>query len=351
MKRRRRRVLMACSRAAGSTLPASTLDYVARYTPEGVYADAGGTTRPANGGTVALWRDAGPVGYDLTVTGAAPTWDSTAGYLGQTNGGTFPNLNPFGVPTATGGVKFNGSTQGLANAAFNAVPNTTSPITVAVVCRALVGGSAGPAVGLGSNGAYMSYLPSRAGGDEWNTYKPSGGGGIYNPNRPDTGRVFVFVFDPAGGTFAAKGKLWEFGAAQVVSGASYPNPGAISAGLRFGSDTVFPHFFSGYLWEVIIWNRALTATEQAAVGNYLADKYVRTGYRHLYCGGDSLTRGYPSSQDDNPATSGGGDDSYPHQLWSLLEARGPGHWSFRNDGQTAYTVGTGIAGSPGSVQN
>jgi lysophospholipase L1-like esterase len=323
----------------------------ARWLASDAYTDAAGTTPARNAGDVVRLVRERVGGFDLTVQGAdaPPTFNPALGYLGSTNGGTFPNANPFGGPA----VVFNGTSQALANTAFNAVTNTSNPVTVAVCARALTGGSFGPAFGLGT-GNQMVVTMSRAGGDTANTNVPSGGGVTYNPNFTDCGRGLVWAYDPSQGTFAAKGRLYEFGAQVTPTGSFYGTGNAIPAGAWLGRNAT-PTWFAGGVMEVCVWDRALTDAECLQVENYWGTQYLRRGFSHLYCAGDSITRGYPSSQNDDPASYGtGSGSSYPLKLWFLVGGGSvPGNmWSTYDGGNVAYSVKSPApAGTAGSIQS
>lgn len=309
------------------------------------YTDGAGTTPvSALNDPVNLWKDQSGNGYHLTLPASttAPQYDPSPKFLGNTNGGTFPNQN---VLSATGGVKFNGSTMGLSNASIRPCTDTNKPITWLLICCGQIG-TAG-AVGL-ENGNFMAVIPATT-TDGFNTAKSSGGGVLVtNPGGMTFApRGIVARFDPTQGTVLTKAVIHDAGRLQTASGSSLPNPGTINAGIYVGRDTVFPHFWSGTILEIAVWDSALTDAQMNDLDAYIrANYHSRNGFSHLALIGDSLARGYALNQNDNPASYGSGGNSPGLTLWNN---RFTPLASFYNGGNVGYKVQSPAA--PGSTQS
>jgi lysophospholipase L1-like esterase len=102
------------------------------------------------------------------------------------------------------------------------------------------------------------------------------------------------------GTLTGNARIVEYrsGAVQSPSYPGNPPPATLGAGTGYfvGSPAGANQYLDGPLFELLIYNRALTDPEVAQVHAYIAAKWFAALPSSVICSGDSLTTSYPVAQ-------------------------------------------------------
>jgi lysophospholipase L1-like esterase len=147
-------------------------------------------------------------------------------------------------------------------------------------------------------------------------------GGNTMPNTPT---VFGFAYEP---THYIRLRQNGVGGARVLWNYGLGMTNNLTVGYA-GSGS----YWAGWVWEIIIYDRALTTEECVAVETYLDRKFNRSGPK-LAWWGDSITRGYSAT----------GGSNYPAQTIRLLG--GTNSWQSGNASSDGLTL-IGVSGATG----
>jgi lysophospholipase L1-like esterase len=147
-------------------------------------------------------------------------------------------------------------------------------------------------------------------------------GGNTMPNTPT---VFGFAYEPL---HYIRLRQNGVGGARVSWSLGLGMTNNLTVGYAGGGS-----YWAGWVWEIIIYNRALTTEECVAVETYIDRKFNRSGPK-LAWWGDSITRGYSAT----------GGSNYPAQTIRLLG--GTNSWQSGNASSDGLTL-IGVAGATG----
>jgi hypothetical protein len=155
-------------------------------------------------------------------------------------------------------VRFNGSNDYLTNATYN--PGNVA-LTYFMVERNLNGGAGVAPYSWGSSSGRNSGI----------IFQNNSGMQPTNPKKPynsATGRIWCYIQTLTGGD-----NTWMNGASSGIDG---QQTGTIAAPFDVGRRNVSSLYTSGDIAEIIIYHRALTATERTNITAYLSQKYSIT---------------------------------------------------------------------------
>jgi hypothetical protein len=210
-----------------------------------------------NGDPLTNWQDASGQGYEATVSGsAAPVL-------------TYNAIN--GQPA----VRFDGVDDHLVlNGGF---ADFTSGLSVYIVARPTAVRSGSKLLMLGNGAGQQNIGFGRAGGGAGLQYFVDGSGGVrwFNTNNAlVTGEAALFsVVQGGGAANAGTTATVEKNGTSVGSGASWVPPVVTRATNYIGRSYWADGLFQGDIAEILIYDRVLTAEEQATVKEYVAQKY------------------------------------------------------------------------------
>lgn len=231
--------------------PTDILNLAVWYT-----ADLSNTTNfsvaPANGGTVTSWKDNSGQGRDANQSGpssAKPKW-----YSGLYNQAKY------------GALRFNGTSESL-NINPIAYLQSLSGFTVYMTTKPLSTGTAAVATGSDTEGLKFYHD-----GTNWGV-KTAGGAGL-STAALDTSRLNILgmVYNGANATNADRLRFRYNTVEQSLSftGTVGSTTSASAARYYIAVDqTGTAGWYNGEIGDVIIWSRALTASELISVENYL----------------------------------------------------------------------------------
>jgi hypothetical protein len=246
--------------------------------PKWWYKANAGTSTATNGAAVDFWNDQTPNAFNVTqITTARPTYN--------TNG---INFNP--------SLSFSG-TQNLFKAATTGLTGTNKTILSVAVANTLPAGT----VGLIGTGTTLNEIQYGYQAGKLNVYENIGNNALATTANTISTVMLSSVIENA--------NSFSFFNNGVANGTATHNSSPTGNRLTIGSHNASgtdKNFFNGQIAEIIVFDRAVTATERANAESYLAIKYgVTLGHDYTNSLGTVL---YPIASFANRITVIGRED-------------------------------------------